>query len=186
MKPAVLQEAELRRRRMTYRTISGNDTENFFHMMCRLDEETDYMMYEPGERQERTKDLGRLAGIIDAAENGGDFLLCAVTETGEIVGFVWAERGNLNRVRHSAYVVTGIRSAYRRQGIGTEFFLRLNDWAKENGIIRLELTVECDNTAAKRLYEKSGFVVEGIKRKTMKVNGRYVDEYCMGKIFDET
>ena len=143
---------------MVFRTINANDTENFFHMMCRLDEETDYMMYEPGERQERTKDLNRLAGIIEEAESGGDFLICA------------------------AYVVTGIRSAYRRQGIGTELFLRLDDWAKKNGIIRLELTVECPNTAAKRLYEKRGFAVEGIKRKTMKVNGSYVDEYCMGKI----
>ena len=167
---------------MVFRTINANDTENFFHMMCRLDEETDYMMYEPGERQERTKDLNRLAGIIEEAESGGDFLICAANETGEIVGFIWAERGKLKRVRHSAYVVTGIRSAYRRQGIGTELFLRLDDWAKKNGIIRLELTVECPNTAAKRLYEKSGFAVEGIKIKTMKVNGSYVDEYCMGKI----
>ena len=167
---------------MVFRTINANDTENFFHMMCRLDEETDYMMYEPGERQERTKDLNRLAGIIEEAESGGDFLICAANETGEIVGFIWAERGKLKRVRHSAYVVTGIRSAYRRQGIGTELFFRLDDWAKKNGIIRLELTVECPNTAAKRLYEKRGFAVEGIKRKTMKVNGSYVDEYCMGKI----
>ena len=125
---------------------------------------------------------GNRWGIIEEAESGGDFLICAANETGEIVGFIWAERGKLKRVRHSAYVVTGIRSAYRRQGIGTELFLRLDDWAKKNGIIRLELTVECPNTAAKRLYEKSGFAVEGIKRKTMKVNGSYVDEYCMGKI----
>lgn len=167
---------------MVFRTINANDTENFFQMMCRLDEETDYMMYEPGERQERTKDLTRLTGIIETAESGGDLLLCAANENGEIVGFIWAERGKLNRVRHSAYVVTGIRSAYRRQGIGTEFFLRLDAWAKKNGIIRLELTVECPNTAAKRLYEKNGFAAEGLKRKTMKVNGSYVDEYCMGKI----
>ena len=167
---------------MNIRPITENDVERFFHMLCQLDEETDFMMYEPGERQERTKDLNRLAGIIEEAESGGDFLICAANETGEIVGFIWAERGKLKRVRHSAYVVTGIRSAYRRQGIGTELFLRLDDWAKKNGIIRLELTVECPNTAAKRLYEKSGFAVEGIKRKTMKVNGSYVDEYCMGKI----
>lgn len=145
---------------MVFRTINANDTENFFQMMCRLDEETDYMMYEPGERQERTKELTRLTGIIEAAESGGDLLLCAANENGEIVGFIWAERGKLNRVRHSAYVVTGIRSAYRRQGIGTEFFLRLDAWAKKNGIIRLELTVECPNTAAKRLYEKNGLLLK--------------------------
>lgn len=171
---------------MIIRKIGVNDTECFFHMMCMLDEETDCMMYEPGERREKTKNLDRLHNVIEAAETGGDLLLGAVKEDGEIVGFIWAERGTLNRVRHTAYIVTGIRSAYRRQGIGAEFFRRLDDWAKENGLIRLELTVECPNTAAKSLYEKQGFVVEGIKKKTMKVNGIYVDEYCMGKIFNET
>lgn len=46
----------------------------------------------------------------------------------------------------------------------------------------LELTVECPNRAAKHLYEKSGFKVEGIKTKSMLVNGNYVDEYYMAKI----
>jgi RimJ/RimL family protein N-acetyltransferase len=171
---------------MIIRQINANDTERFFDMMCSLDEETDYMMYEPGERREKTKNLNRLRGVIEDAESGGDLLLGAVKEDGVIVGFIWAERGTLNRVRHTAYIVTGVRAAYRRQGIGTEFFRRLDDWAKENGLIRLELTVECPNTAAKSLYEKQGFVVEGIKKKTMKVNGSYVDEYCMGKIINET
>ena len=61
---------------------------------------------------------------------------------------------------------------------------RLDEWAGENGIVRLELTVECVNTGAKLLYEKHGFKVEGIRPKSMKVNGRFVDEYYMGKILD--
>ena len=61
---------------------------------------------------------------------------------------------------------------------------QLDEWAGENGIVRLELTVECVNTGAKLLYEKHGFKVEGIRPKSMKVNGRFVDEYYMGKILD--
>jgi RimJ/RimL family protein N-acetyltransferase len=80
------------------------------------------------------------------------------------------------------YISAGIRQAYQRQGIGTEFFLRAENWAKENGIVRLELTVECENDVAKTLYEKMGFEIEGIRPKSMKVNGRFVDEYYMGKI----
>lgn len=167
---------------MIYRTLTENDTEVFFEMMCRLDEETEYMMYEPGERREKTKNLDRLRGNIENANSGRDFLLAAVTEDGEIAGYIWASRGDLNRVLHTAYIVTGIREAYRRQGIGTEFFNRLDDWAKANGLVRLELTVECPNTGAKALYEKHGFTVEGIRPKSMKVGGAYVDEYYMGKI----
>ena len=85
-------------------------------------------------------------------------------------------------IRHMAYVVVGIREIYRGQGIGTEFFRRLDNWAKEKGIVRLDLTVECPNTKAKNLYEKNGFQVEGIRSKSMKVAGRLTDEYYMAKI----
>ena len=61
---------------------------------------------------------------------------------------------------------------------------RLDEWAGENGIVRLELTVECVNTGAKHLYEKNGFIVEGVRPKSMKVNSKFVDEYYMGKILD--
>lgn len=71
---------------MVFRTINANDTENFFQMMCRLDEETDYMMYEPGERQERTKDLTRLTGIIEAAESGGVYCSALQMKTGRLSG----------------------------------------------------------------------------------------------------
>ena len=169
---------------MIFRTLTGNDTEAFFEMMCRLDEETEYMMYEPGERREKTKNLDRLRANIEGAHSGGDFLLAAVTEDGQIAGFIWASRGDLNRVLHTAYIVTGIRKAWRRQGIGTEFFHRLDAWARANGLVRLELTVECPNTGAKALYEKHGFTVEGVRPKSMKVNGTYVDEYYMGKILE--
>ena len=61
---------------------------------------------------------------------------------------------------------------------------RLDEWAGENGIVRLELTVESVNTGAKHLYEKNELIVEGVRPKAMKVNGRFVDEYYMGKILD--
>ena len=166
---------------MNIRNITASDTEVFFHMMCRLDEETDYMMYEPGERQRRTRDLGRLQATIEAAVSGGDLLLVA-EDNQEIVGYIWAERGKLNRILHTAYIVMGIRKEYRGKGIGTEFFRRLDLWAKSNGIVRLELTVECTNKEAKKLYEKNGFVTEGIRSKSMCLDGRFIDEYYMGKI----
>ena len=60
----------------------------------------------------------------------------------------------MNRISHTAYIITGILKAYHRQGIGSKFFNMLDEWAGENGIVRLELTVECVNTGAKHLYER--------------------------------
>ena len=91
----------------------------------------------------------------------------------------------MNRIRHTAYIVVGIRESYRHRGIGTAFFRQLDEWAAASGIVRLELTVECPNGSAKALYEKNGFRVEGIRPKAMKVNGSLIDEYYMGKIIGE-
>ncbi len=169
---------------MTVRPITAKDTDPFFDMMCRLDDETDFMLYEPGERREKTKDLSRLRERIESSVFSDDLFLIAVGDGGEPVGFISAERGRLNRVRHTAYIVVGVLRAYRRRGIGTEFFRRLDQWARSSGVTRLELTVECENEAAIKLYEKSGFKIEGTRPRSMKVNGVLTDEFYMGKIID--
>ena len=104
---------------------------------------------------------------------------------GEIVGFLHAARGAFRRNRHTASVVVGVRAAWRRQGAGTALFAALEDWARANGVVRLELTVEGANTAARELYEKRGFVVEGLRQRSMYVNGEYVDEYYMAKLLSD-
>jgi len=53
--------------KMFIRPITLDDVENFYHMMCRLDEETEYMMYEPGERQLKANNLDDLKERIKLA-----------------------------------------------------------------------------------------------------------------------
>jgi len=45
--------------------------------------------------------------------------------------------------------------------------------------MRVELTVHTTNQRAFELYQRHGFEVEGIRRKSLLVNGRLVDEYLM-------
>lgn len=166
---------------MVIRPIKGEDAEALFQMMRILDSETPFMMYEPGEREKST-DINGLRRKINDAVLGGDFLLAAEDNGKKIVGYIWAERGRMNRILHTAYIVVGIRGPYRHQGIGTAFFAKLDEWARENHITRLELTVECANTAAIHLYEKNGFAVEGRRIKSMKVGDVFVDEFYMAKL----
>ena len=55
---------------------------------------------------------------------GQDFLLVAETDN-KLIGYISAQKGRLNRIAHSAYIVIGILTDYRNKGIGTEFFKRL-------------------------------------------------------------
>jgi RimJ/RimL family protein N-acetyltransferase len=51
--------------------------------------------------------------------------------------------------------------------------------AKVKGIERVELEVYASNIPAISLYEKSGFVREGVKRKARKLDGGYDDIVVM-------
>ena len=169
---------EILNRNIIFRNIEKSDTESLWNMMNQLDYETKFMLYEPGER---SKNLARLQGAIDSAVDGNDLCFLALDEN-EIIGYITAQIGRVRREKHSAYIVVGIREKYRSQGIGTEFFKRLNEWAQEKKLVRLELTVLCTNKIALNLYRKNGFEIEGIKRKSMYVDGEYIDEYYMAKI----
>ncbi|ADL50452.1 GNAT family N-acetyltransferase [Clostridium cellulovorans] len=163
---------------MVIREIETRDADAFWQMQFQLDKETKFMMYEPNER---TKNLELIKNIIQKAIDGSNLLLVAENDT-EIVGFISVQRGLPNRIKHTAYIVVGIRKAFQGKGIGSEFFKRLDLWARQNSITRLELTVMSPNIIAKHLYEKYGFVVEGIKKNSMFVDGEYVDEFYMAKL----
>lgn len=162
------------------RKSKAEDANKMLKMLLKLDKETKFMMLEPGER---STNVNGIEGMINAAINGGNLLLVAEYES-EIVGFLSAQRGGANKIRHTAYIVVGMRQRYRNKGIGTQLFKELDKWAMESGVSRLELTVMCQNEAAKHLYEKNGFVVEGIKKNSIFMDGNYIDEYYMGKVFE--
>ena len=69
----------------------------------------------------------------------------------------------------------GVHKDYRRQGLGTLLLESTIDAAKEYGIERVELEVYTSNTPAIRLYEKLGFIHEGVKKKARKLDGIYYD-----------
>ncbi len=165
---------------ITYRIPKKEEAEAFWELMNALDYETKYMLFEPGER---VKNLTRMEAIVESAIAGDDFLFIA-EEDGAFVGYVSAQRETLKRVAHTAYIVAGIRKDFQNRGIGTKLFEKLDAWAREKGVKRLELTVICENARAKHLYEKRGFEIEGTKRKSTLVDGKFLDEYYMAKIFE--
>ncbi len=163
---------------MLIRDAKIEDAEAFWEMQSALDNETQFMMYEPGERE---KDISAVENVIAKAATGDDLLLIA-EDNNKIAGYIYAQRGTFRRTRHSAYIVVGIREAYQHKGIGTEFFKQLISWAEQSDLKRLELTVMSPNVNARHLYERFGFVIEGTKRFSMLVDGSYVDEFYMAKI----
>jgi GNAT superfamily N-acetyltransferase len=163
---------------MIIRKINENDAENFLKFLYQLDMETKNMMYEPDERK---TSVGEMKARLNSIRNTNSLILIA-EDNRLIVGFLSAERGFANRIKHSAYIVVGVLQNYRKKGIGQVLFEGMERWARKNALIRLELTVILHNEAAVHLYKKMGFKVEGIKEKSLNIDGIFVDEYYMSKI----
>lgn len=87
------------------------------------------------------------------------------------------------RMRHSASLGIMVHKDYQSMGVGTKLVQAVLD-AADNWLmlVRVELTVFTDNTKAISLYEKMGFVKEGVKKKGSIRAGAYEDEYYMARI----
>jgi RimJ/RimL family protein N-acetyltransferase len=170
-----MQEIEVRK-------VHEGDARAFLDLLTRIDSETEFMLFEAGERLTTVEEQReRIKGIL-AKEN--QTILVAERE-GQLVGYLVAIGGELARIRHRAYIVIGVLQAFTGQKIGTRLFTELEAWARHHGITRLELTVRTDNERGTGLYKKMGFEIEGVKKRSLKVNRAYVDEYYMAKIVDQ-
>ena len=71
----------------------------------------------------------------------------------------------LHRVLDEADLVSiAVDERSRRQGLGALLMEHMLDWCKKNGIVRLMLEVRMSNAPARAMYERFGFVQDGIRR----------------------
>lgn len=164
---------------MDIRTICESDSEAFLLLGKTLDEETQFMMLEPGERNLTVEEQRQRILAVLGRDNQ---TILVAEEENRLVGFLGIFGEGFRRNQHCAYIVIGILQAYTGQGIGKQLFAAAEAWALEKGLHRLELTVMRHNDRAIRLYHQMGFMVEGIKQDSLRVNDRYVDEIYMAKL----
>lgn len=166
---------------MKIRAIRESDSEPFLLLGKALDEETQFMMLEPGERTLTVEEQTQRIKNVLSQDNQ---MIFVVEHENQLAGFLGAFGGNYHRNRHSAYIVIGIRQEFAGQGIGKQLFETLEEWAVDHQLHRMELTVMCHNERATHLYQKMGYKTEGIKQDSLWINGKYVDEYYMAKILN--
>jgi RimJ/RimL family protein N-acetyltransferase len=163
------------------REIREEDAEDLLELLKRLDTETSFMMYEPGERKTT---VAEQRGTIRSLLSTHNRTILIAELSGRLAGFLGVNGGAFRRNRHVAYLVVGVLGAFSGRGIGTALMSGAEGWAREHGIRRLELTVMAHNEAALALYGKVGFEIEGTRRGSLLVDGGYVDEHYMAKLLD--
>lgn len=94
---------------------------------------------------------------------------------GEVIGWCDVFPLKLEGFRHRGDLGMGVDKRYRHMGIGERLVRRAIQAAKELGLERIDLEVYASNAPAIKLYEKLGFVTEGVKRRGRKLDGQYDD-----------
>ena len=138
------------------------------------------MLFEPGERGGTVESLARRLKSFEGSDSDG---LLVAEDAGEIVGFLACLGGMQRRTRHRFNVVVGVAKSHWGQGVGGALMEAMDAWARETGHKKAELTVIASNERAIHLYEKKGFVREGLRKNGLFVDGKFVDELYMGKIY---
>ncbi|MGY0694343.1 N-acetyltransferase family protein [Virgibacillus sp. FSP13] len=161
------------------REVKEHDKEALLQLIKQVDSESKYMLHDANERKTTEESLKKMIATFTNEHNS---IILVAEESDKLVGYFLVVGGKVNRTRHSAYLVIGILREQRGKGIGTAFFTKAEKWAREHGLHRLELTVVIENDAAIRLYKKAGFVIEGVKKHSLCIEGVFKDEYYMAKL----
>ena len=113
----------------------------------------------------------------------GLFMLVACAEE-EVVGNLGLKTSpNHPRVRHVGSIGMAVRDDWQGKGVGTALMEAALDLADNwLNLMRIELRVYVDNSAAVALYKIFGFEIEGTHRRLAFRNGEYVDAYSMARI----
>lgn len=101
------------------------------------------------------------------SENG---ILLVARDGREIVGDVSISR-MARRMSHRGELGIAVRCEYQNRGIGSRLMAEALKRAREYGFDLIELELRADNAAARRLYEKFGFVKFGTHPAFFKLDG---------------
>ncbi len=142
-------------------------------LICKLEKESNFMMYESNEIPSENNMRQRIAG-------GGESEVFLVAKKYTVpIGYLLLSRGQLSRNHGVGTLALGVLDGYKKQGIGSSLLREVISWAQLHNLYRLQLQVQTENEIAVSLYRKFSFEVEGVIKKASFVNGRYVDKLQM-------
>lgn len=106
---------------------------------------------------------------------------------GNVIGFLNFQNGHRKRIAHQGEMSMSLLRDWRGQGVGRAMVERLLVWAQVNLLLeKVTLDVFSENQPAIALYERVGFVKEGIQRKAIKMeDGTYHSLIRMALFLDK-
>ena len=161
-------------RRWTVRPGRPTDGRALAHLFAVVRGEGRWLIATPGTISEPSEAFW-ISELIGASQS-----LALVAESdGEIIGNVLISVDRGRATEHIGVLSICIAIDWRDVGVGSELVSGAQAWARERGIRKISLGVFPDNERAIAVYERRGFVREGIRRQQYRSGDEYRDEVLM-------
>lgn len=163
---------------VTLRSPEEDDAQRLIDYLDSVRRETPFLAVSPADplptlEAERAwvRGLREGLGVQIAADGEGEIIaLCSVQMPAE------------QRLQHVGEIGMSIRAAWCGRGLGTLLMQELIAWAQAaEHVDVLTLSLHGDNTRALRLYQRSGFVIDGRRPWHIMRNSVYVDQMVMSR-----
>jgi RimJ/RimL family protein N-acetyltransferase len=161
-------------RRWTLRPARPTDGRALAKLFADVRREDRWLITTPGSVSEPSEAFW-ISEMIRAAEH----LVLVAEADAEVVGnlLVTVDRGVATE--HIGVLSITIAEGWRDVGIGSELIAGAQRWASERGLRKVSLGVFPDNDRAIAVYERAGFVREGLRRLQYRSGDRFRDEVLM-------
>jgi RimJ/RimL family protein N-acetyltransferase len=129
--------------------------------------------------ERRWRSVGEERRYLRAVRRHPDAAVFVAESADGIVGRLSVARDPHPASRHVADLGLMVAAAARRRGIGWALLEEAVAWARGSGVRKLELHVFPHNEPAIQLYQRFGFVREGLRRGHYRRSHDYVDAILM-------
>ena len=156
--------------------LNINDSLKFSQFLEKVSSETPYLTFD----REEAPDLEASEAMLKILNLGKNACFAAV-EDGEIIGNItFRGRENRKRLAHVGEIGIVVAKDHWGRGIGKQLIERVILHSRKNSIEKISLKVLDTNRRAVELYEKLGFVKEGLLIDEVKIEGKYYNYVLMG------
>ncbi|AGA68223.1 acetyltransferase, ribosomal protein N-acetylase [Desulfitobacterium dichloroeliminans LMG P-21439] len=150
--------------------------------LLKIGGESDFLTFGSGEFSVSVSDEQAMLEESRTAKN--KIMLLALVGN-KVIGCLYFEGGARPRIQHTGEFGVSVLKDYWDKGIGTEMVKELIQWAKVSNIIRkLNLRVRSDNDRAMSVYERLGFIQEGLITREFFISGEFNNFIYMGLSID--
>ncbi|MFD2670185.1 GNAT family N-acetyltransferase [Marinicrinis sediminis] len=114
-----------------------------------------------------------------------DNLYIVAEVDGEIAGIARVMRGELSLTSHVGFLRIWLGEKAQGKGIGKRMMAYVLEWGRRAPNLRkITLHVYAGNEVAHKLYQRMGFVDEGVQKDHAIIDGAYQDEYIMAYFYE--